>query len=319
MALYLSEADIRPLIDMGECVQALDQAFARWSAAKNLARRRMPVGEVGGRGSALNVLAGAMPDGDIFGLRITVYGMDANTLTLYSKKSGKAVAIMACGPISSTRTGAASGVASKYLAREDAKTVGIVGSGKTARQQLAAIAKVRGLSTIRVFSRAADKRAAFADEISKRLNVECVPVDRAEAVVEGADIVVTATNSQEPVVKGAWLQPGQHVNAIGANALDRRELDNAAYMKADLIAIDHREQGPVEAGALSGLVGAGKLDWSRIAELGEIVEGTKPRRGGAKQITIFNSLGIGFEDVVYGYHVYQKAKAAGVGREVELP
>jgi alanine dehydrogenase len=319
MALYLSEADLKPLIDMGECVRALDAAFAKWSTASNLARRRMPVNETGPRGTSLNVLAGSMPDGDIFGLRTTVYGMDVNTLALYSAKAGKAIALMACGLVSSTRTGAASGVASKYLAREDAKIVGIVGSGKTARQQLAAIAKVRTLKTIRTYSRDAAKRAAFAGEISKMLNVECVPAESAEAAVSGADIVVTATNSSEPVVKGAWLQAGQHVNAIGANALDRRELDNAAYVKADLIAIDHKEQGPVEAGALSGLVGAGKLAWADIAELGEIVEGTKPKRTDAKQLTIFNSLGIGFEDVVYGYHLYKKAKAAGVGREIDLP
>jgi alanine dehydrogenase len=319
MALYLSEADIRPLIDMGECVQALDEAFGKWSAAANFARRRMPVGRIGDRDSALNVLAGALPDGDIFGLRTTVYGMDANTLTLYSAKQGKAIAVMACGLVSSTRTGAASGVASKYLAREDSKVVGIVGSGRTARQQLAAIAKVRTLKTIRAYSRDAAKRTSFAEEISKRLNVECMPVDSAESAVSGADIVVTATNASEPVVKGAWLEPGQHVNAIGANALDRRELDNAAYAKADLIAIDHKEQGPVEAGALSGLVGAGKLSWNDIAELGEIVERTKPGRSDANQLTIFNSLGIGFEDVAYGYHLYKKAKTAGVGRDIELP
>jgi ornithine cyclodeaminase/alanine dehydrogenase-like protein (mu-crystallin family) len=314
MVLYLSNADLAPLIDMGECVAALEAAFAQWSDAHNLARRRMPVAK-----TALNVLAGALPGGDIFGLRTTVYGMDANTLTLYSATAGTAIAIMACGPISTTRTGAASGVATKHLARPDAKIVGIVGAGKTAREQLAAIAVARPLKTIRVYSRDKDKRAAFAADVSKRLNVEAVPADSAEAALAGADIVVTATNSPEPVVKGAWLQPGQHINAIGANALDRREVDNAGYLKADLICIDHKEQGPVEAGALSGLVGAGKLSWDRIAELGEIVEGTKPGRTGAQQITLFNSLGIGFEDVAYGYHVYRKAKAAGIGREVELP
>jgi len=155
--------------------------------------------------------------------------------------------------------------------------------------------------------------------MGKRLGVEIAPVDGAEAAVRGADIVVTATTASEPVVRGAWLEPGVHVNAIGANALDRRELDNAAYLKADLIAIDHREQGMHEAGALSALTVAGKLSWRAIAELGEIVEGSARRRERREEITIFNSLGIGFEDVVYGYAVYLKAKAAGVGREVALP
>ena len=133
-----------------------------------------------------------------------------------------------------------------------------------------------------------------------------------------ADIVVTATNSSEPVVKAEWLGKGQHVNAIGANALDRRELDNASYLKADLVAIDHREQGMIEAGALSTLVGAGKLRWAQIAELGEIVGGQRKGRTGADQLTLFNSLGIGFEDVAYGYSLYLKAKERGMGKEVEL-
>ena len=323
MTLILTAKDIQPLIDMGECVAALDDAFAKWSdpAVQNFARRRMPVQgtRADGRGTAMNVLAGAMPGGDIFGLRTTVYGMDANTLALYSAGAGKAIAYMACGPISSTRTGAASGVATKYLARADARTVGIIGAGRTAREQLIALAAVRPLTRVAVYSRAADKRTAFAGEMAKRLNCEVVPADSAEAAVAGSDIVVTATNASEPVAFGAWLTPGMHVNAMGANALDRRELDNAAYLKADLICIDHRAQGKIEAGALTGLATAGKLAWSDIAELGEIASGARPGRTRADQITIYNSLGIGFEDVVYGYHIYQKAKAAGVGRDIELP
>ena len=321
MVLLLTADDIAPLIDMGEAVDALDQAFARWSdpAVQNLARRRMPAGQGASRSSAMNVLAGALPGGDIFGLRTTVYGMDANTLVLYSAAQGKAIALMACGAISATRTGAASGVATKYLARADATRIGIVGSGRTARQQLAAIAKVRKLARVTAYSRDAAKCRDFAADMSKRLSLDVVPAESAERAVQGADIVVTATNASEPVVTGEWLAPGMHVNAMGANAMDRRELDNAAYRKADLIVIDHREQGTIEAGALSGLATAGKLAWRDIAELGEVVEGTRPRRTRAEQITLFNSLGIGFEDVVYGYHVYQKAKAAGLGREMKMP
>lgn len=316
MVLSLSAEDMQPLIDMGEAVAALDAAFARWSdpAVQNLPRRRMPVGR-----GAMNLLAGVLPGGDIFGLRSSVYGMDAHTLTLYSRSVGGPIAIMACGPISVTRTGAASGVATKYLARADARAVGIIGSGKTARQQLAAIAKVRPIARVRAYSRSTAKRGEFAAALSKQLGIEVTAVDSAQAAVRGADIVVTSTNASEPVLFGEWLEPGMHVNAMGANALDRRELDNTAYLKADRIVIDHREQGLIEAGALTGLTTAGKLSWSKIAELGEVVEGTRPGRERPEQLTIFNSLGLGFEDVVYGYTVYQKAKAAGIGRDIELP
>ena len=182
MVLLLTADDIAPLIDMGEAVDALDQAFARWSdpAVQNLARRRMPAGQGASRSSAMNVLAGALPGGDIFGLRTTVYGMDANTLVLYSAAQGKAIALMACGAISATRTGAASGVATKYLARADATRIGIVGSGRTARQQLAAIAKVRKLARVTAYSRDAAKCRDFAADMSKRLSLDVVPAESAE-------------------------------------------------------------------------------------------------------------------------------------------
>jgi alanine dehydrogenase len=127
---------------------------------------------------------------------------------------------------------------------------------------------------------------------------------------------VTATSSAEPVLRGRWVPPGTHINAIGANALDRRELDDDAYLKAALVAIDHIEQGKQEAGALCALVGAGRIRWTDVAELGDVVRGAARGRRSASDITVFHSLGLGFADVVYGHAVYEKALAAGVGREV---
>lgn len=316
MVLYLNNAEVQSLADMGECVRVLDAAFAKWSdpGAQNMPRQRMPAGK-----GAMNLLAGSLPGGEIFGLRTTFYHLYENSLTLFSATAGKAIAIMACGPVSTTRTGAASGVATKYLARADAQTVGCIGAGRTAKQQLLAVACVRDIKRVLVYARNDEKRAKFVAEMAGLMKgVTVTEAASAQAAVAAADIVITATNSSEPVAKGEWLAKGQHVNAIGANALDRRELDNAAYLKADLVAIDHREQGKIEAGALATLIGAGKMAWSDIPELGEIVSGQVKGRTAADQLTIYNSLGIGFEDVAYGYSLYLKAKERGMGKEVEL-
>ncbi len=313
MTLFLGADDVRSLVSMEDAMAVLEGAFRQWTDpwAFNLPRQRMPI-----PGNVVNVLAGVVPGGDVYGVRSSTPGRHGNMLMLSSVSERRLIAVMACGPVTDMRTGAASGLATKYLARPDAKRVGIIGSGRTARAQLLAMCVARSVDSIRIYSGTEANRVRFADEMTQVLGVRVMPAASAEEAVADADVIVTATNASAPVVLGRWVPPGAHINAIGANALDRRELDDDAYLKAAVVVIDHIEQGRREAGALCALIGDGRMSWESVAELGDVVRGTAPGRRTVDDITLFNSLGLGFADVVYGHAVYQRARAAGVGQEI---
>jgi alanine dehydrogenase len=313
MTLFLSADDVRPLVSMSDAMASLEEAFRRWGDpwAFNLPRQRMPIPD-----NVVNVLAGVVPGGDVYGVRTSTPGRHGNMLMLSSVSERRLLAVLACGPITDMRTGAASGVATKYLARADASRVGIIGSGRTARTQLLAMGTAKHISEITVYSGTEANRVRFAEEMTQMLGVRVMPTASAEDAVAAADIIVTATSATEPVLLGRWVPPGAHINAIGANALERRELDDDAYVKAAIVAIDDVEQGKREAGALCALDAAGRLTWDKVTELGDIVRGAKPGRRTPSDITLFHSLGLGFADVAYGYAVYKKALEAGVGKEV---
>jgi len=230
--------------------------------------------------------------------------------------SGKLVALVAANFLSAVRTGAASGVATKYMARSDARTVGIIGAGVQARTQLEALAAVRPVERVRVFSRNAARRAAFAREMTAKLAVPVEAADSAEAAVRGAELVVTATTASRPVVKGRWLAPGAHVNAIGANFPWKRELDREAIRRAAVIAADSVEQSKLEAGDLILGLGRGRAAWRRVCPLADIVTGKKPGRTCERDITFFKSNGIAIEDVVTAARVYERARRRGIGRHI---
>jgi alanine dehydrogenase len=313
MTLFLTSDDVRPLVGMADAIAVLEDAFRQWNDpwAFNLPRQRMPIPD-----NVVNVLAGVVPGGDVYGIRSSTPGRHGNMLMLFSVSERRLLAVLACGPITDMRTGAASGLATKYLARPDAARVGIIGSGRTARTQLSAMCAARRVSSIKVYSGTEANRVRFADEMTTTLGVPVTPVASAETAVTDADVIVTATNAAAPVLLGRWVPPGAHINAIGANAIDRRELDDDAYLNADLVAIDHIEQGKREAGALCALVADRRMHWADVAELGDIVRGAAPGRRSPSDITVFHSLGLGFADVVYGHAIYKKAVAAGVGREI---
>jgi ornithine cyclodeaminase/alanine dehydrogenase-like protein (mu-crystallin family) len=191
------------------------------------------------------------------------------------------------------RTGAASGYATDLLARPEASSLGIIGSGFQARSQIDAIREVRRLTTVRVWSRNEEKRKRLAAEAGVQA------VATAEEAVRGADIVVTATSAKDPVLDAAWVAPGAHVNAMGSNQALRRELPSELIARADLIAVDSLEQSKVEAGDLL----LAPVDWNdtRIVELAQV-----ERRPPGNPLTIFNSLGLGVEDVAAAAFVYER-------------
>jgi ornithine cyclodeaminase/alanine dehydrogenase-like protein (mu-crystallin family) len=235
-------------------------------------------------------------------------------VSLFSMESGDLLSLIEADVLGQMRTGAASGVATKYLARADARTAAIVGTGGQARTQLEAIAAVRKLDRVRVYGRDAERRKRFALEMSAKLGVSVEPAASSEVATEGAAIVCTATTAAHAVVGAAAILPGTHINAIGANHMKKRELDAETVAKCDRIFVDSIEQSRQEAGDLVlGFAGHEKR-WDAVRELSSLVAGICPGRSDDSQITLFKSNGISAWDLAAAAVVYGMAKERGLGR-----
>jgi ornithine cyclodeaminase/alanine dehydrogenase-like protein (mu-crystallin family) len=214
------------------------------------------------------------------------------------------------------RTGAASGVATKYLARENSRVAAIIGTGGQARTQLEAVAAVRKLESARAFGRDAAKREKFCKEMSERLGITVTPCGSAEEAVRGADIVSTATTALQPVVHGADLAPGAHINAIGANHAHKRELDDEAVASADVIVVDSVEQSRQEAGDLIIAFHGDEICWTGVKKLSDVVAGKASGRTSDSEVTLFKSNGIASWDLAVAMKVYALAREKKLGREL---
>jgi len=312
LPLYLTEADVARLVTIKDAIAATEQAFAAWRdpGTTNLPRGRAPVPP-----GFLNLMGATYGPRGVLGHK--AYFGSATHFSLYSVTEARLAAVIESDLLGQLRTGAASGVATKALARPDAKILATIGTGKQARTQIAAVCAVRPIETVRVFSRAADRREAFARRMHSELGVEVVAAVSAEACVRGADVVVIITKSAVPVCPADWIAPGAHVNAAGANAADRRELDADTVLRAGLLVTDHRQQAQIEAAEFIDLAKAGRLDWADVHELGDVVTGKAPGRTSPDQVTLFKSLGIALEDVAFGEQIYRRAVEAGAGRAFE--
>ena len=218
--------------------------------------------------------------------------------------------------IGQIRTGAASGLATKYMANEDAATVAVIGSGFQARSQLEAVCAVREIKQARVYSRREERRQEFAQRSAERLGIEVAAVDSAQACVQGADVVITITSAREPVVLGEWLAPGTHVNAAGGNHWMRREIDEDAVLRSQVIVVDDLEQAKIECGDLIWPEARGSFKWDSARELRDVVAGLVEGRPSADAITLFESMGVALEDIAAAHLVYRKAKEQGLGQEL---
>jgi ornithine cyclodeaminase/alanine dehydrogenase-like protein (mu-crystallin family) len=204
------------------------------------------------------------------------------------------------------------------MAREDARTLAVIGTGYQASSQVAAIAAVRNLSHVRVYGRDAERRAKFAAEMSERLQLPVDAALSAEAAVRDADIIVTATSTTRPVLEGAWIAPGTHINAIGANFPQKRELDEAAVARASRIAVDSIEQAKMEAGDLIQAFANDPSRWNSVIELSRIITGEIPGRKNEEEITLFKSSGIAIWDVAVAARVVELALKQGRGTQIPL-
>ena len=290
--LYLREEDVRELLTLPQAIGLMRQAFEALSQGRaiNQPRRRLILDT----GSTLHSMAGAY--GDYFGTKIysanPKYGAYFY-FVLYDAQTSEPLAWMEANYLGQIRTGAATGYATSVLASPAADTLGVIGSGFQARTQVDAIRAVRPIKTVRVWSRDQEKLRGFAQEIGAQA------VATAQEAVRGAQIVVTATNSAEPVIEDVWVGPGTLINAMGSNVAKRRELPPELVRRAGVVAVDSLEQAKIEAG---DLILANS--WDNVRELQDLGP-----HFDANQITIFKSLGIGVEDVAAGAFVYEKALA----------
>jgi alanine dehydrogenase len=290
--LYLTEEDVRELLPMQEAIGVMRDAFEALAQGRaiNQPRRRLILDT----GSALHSMAGSYRN--YFGTKFYSvnprHGVHAYFM-LYDAGTAEPLAWMEANHLGQIRTGAASGYATDLLANPEADTLAVIGSGFQARTQVEAIRAVRPIKTVRVWSRDEEKRRKFAED--------CVgqAVATAKEAARGAQIVVTATNSQNPVLEDAWIAPGTLINAMGSNVANRRELPGELVRRAALVAVDSLDQAKIEAGDLIL-----PNSWANVRELQNVQRHFDP-----SQITIFKSLGICVEDVAAGAFVYERALA----------
>ena len=317
MTLFLTEREVADLLPMAECIEALDQAFAHAGAGKTEIKPRSRIRMPGG---FFHFMAAADAEHGVFGYKaypsFAGSGGAKMMVMLFDFETGQQLACMEAGRLGQIRTGAATGLATQYMARKEAVTVGVIGTGLQARTQLEAVAAVRGLKQAKVYSRRQDRREEFARQTSERLNLEVTPVESAQDCVTGADVVVVITNARDPVLEGEWLAPGVHVNAAGGNHWMRREIDEATVTQADLIVVDDLDQAKLECGDLMWPEARGSFRWDMAHELQEVVAGRVQGRPSEDAITLFESMGVALEDIAAAQLVYRKAKEQGIGQEL---
>jgi ornithine cyclodeaminase/alanine dehydrogenase-like protein (mu-crystallin family) len=318
MMLLLKEADVRALLTMPMALEAVEESLRRQGNGELSLhpRRRLKLPD----NTLLHYMAAGDPVHGFIGMKIytSVRGAVRFMVPLFRSATGEMAALIEADALGQIRTGAATGVATKYLANADARIAGIIGTGYQARTQLEAVAAVRRLERVRAFGRDPERRAQFCREMSARIGIEVEPVESGEKAVRGADIVVTATSAMKIVLEGPWLSPGVHVNAIGANWAQKRELDDAAVTRADAIVVDSIEQSKMEAGDLILSFANDVARWDAVRELGAIVVGKISGRTGPNQITLFKSNGIATWDLAVAVRVYELAVARGVGQSIPL-
>ena len=317
MTLFLTESDVCDLLPMDRALDCVEASLVAQGndRAVNRSRERILLPHV-----SLHYMAGALPESRHVGMKI--YSVAKESLQffvlLFDTESGRLLSLIQADHLGRIRTGAASGIATKYLARPDACRLGLIGTGRQARTQLQAVARVRKLTQVKVFGRDKKRLQTFCLEMSNEIGVSVETASSADEAIRFGEIVTTATSTQQPVVRGEFLQPGAHVNAIGANAANRRELDDAAVSRFDLIAVDSVEQSRKESGDLiQGLANLGR-GWDSVIELHSVIAGKHLGRSSPDQITLFKSHGIALWDVAVAGFVYQQALQQGRGKELEI-
>jgi alanine dehydrogenase len=313
--LYLKEEDVAALVAVPEVIDLLDSTFRLQSAGQAWTnprqRLRLP-------GATLHIMAGAIPG--YFGYKsyTVTAGKTRFLFFLYSAQTTDLLAIIEADALGQIRTGAATGLATRLLSKPDSTEATIFGAGWQAQSQLLAIDTVRSLKRVWILNKRPERREDFMKKMQPLVKARLVPADSPEEAVGASQVVTTITSSREPVLKGAWLQPGVHVNAAGGNMLVRREIDDDVVLRANRLVVDSIEQSKIESGEFIGAIETGRRHWEDFVELRDVAAGLKPARTSELDITLFKSGGVAMEDVAVGALVYKRAVEQKLGRALDL-
>jgi len=317
MALFLRESDVEQLLTMPLALELVERVHREYSTGQAIdvprERTRLPK-------AALHILQGAVPSANIFGYKAYTSSREGVRFLVYgfSAERGNLDVVVEANYLGMMRTGAAGGVAAKWLAREDARVAGVFGSGWQAQSQIEALAAVRKLERVKVWSRTAEKLAKFCEKMTRRLSLDVVPASSPQDAVQGSDVVVTITTSATPVFDGEYVAPGTHVTAAGSNSLLRQEIDETTVRKASPVVVDSRPSALKEAGDLLPALEKGRLHGGAMIELGEVIAGTRAGRTMPEQITLFESQGMAMQDLILAAELAKLARARGIGSELDL-
>ena len=315
MAVILRESDVQDLIEMDDVIAAVEDAMRQLGEgdAHNEPRRRAFA-----PGGLLNVMFASYPNGNCTGLKAyTVSDGHVRFMVAVFRLDGALDALVEADFMGAYRTGAATAIAARAVGTPRPSKVALIGTGWQATTQALALARVVEIEEMRVFSRNADRRAIFAEEQAEQLGVQMVDSPSAEAAVRGADIVVTVTTSQAPVIEADWVEPHAFVAAVGSNYRNRAEVPPDLVERAQTVVVDQLVAAQLESGDLIQAAEAGKFDWSQAVELGSVVAGQweRPDRPG---ITLFESHGIALWDLAAASVVVAEARRRGSYEEIEF-
>ncbi|ALM75100.1 ornithine cyclodeaminase family protein [Thermococcus barophilus] len=324
--LVLSRNDLEKILSMKEVIKAIEKAFLELYNGTAKVPLRTIIDIEKHKGTMLYMPC-YLEENDALAIKVvSVYEENLKkgfptifaTVLVNDPETGKPLAIMEGGYLTAMRTGATSGVATRYLARKDSRTVGIIGAGVQARTQLWAVYEVRPLKKVFVYDISMERAKSFADYMSKKLGIEIIIAKSPEEVVRNSDILILATTAKQSVIDGDWIREGTHINSIGWVGPEGRELDSKTVRKAKLI-VDSKDAVLKESGDIIIPIKEGIIDESHIyAELGEIVSGAKKGRTSNEEITLFKSVGLAIEDAITAKLAYEKAIKENIGKEVEF-
>jgi ornithine cyclodeaminase len=312
-ALWVSEHEIADLLTLADAIDVLADAhrlYARGEAA-NMARTHAEAA-----GSNLHAVGGLLTGSGVAGTKTWIHtpGGASPLLILFSPVTGEVLGVVEAFAVGKLRTAATAGLGTRELARRDADTLALLGTGKQAITQAEAVHAVRPLRAIRVFGRDAARREAFVARLAERVPADVTGHDSVDAVLDGERGVVTlVTRAAEPLLLGPHVLDGVHVNAVGAIMPGRRELDAEAVGRCQVVAVDSREQALHDSSELAVAVDAGRLEWESVHELGALLEGSAAGRTDERDVTLFKALGVGIADVALGVELLRRARGAGAG------
>lgn len=313
MAVFLTEEDVKQVLTMPMALEAVESAHRDLSLgqAQDIPRARSRLPQ-----TVLHILQGALPAQGVLGYKAYTSNRSGNRFLvhLFDAATGVLQAIIQADYMGMMRTGAASGVAAKWLARPDAKVAGVFGSGWQAEGHVEAICAALSLERVKVFGRKADKLADFCARMTERTGVQVVPAASPEETVRGSAVVGTVTTAATPLFEADWLEAGAHINAAGSNSLIRQELSEAAVRRCALVCVDSVPTALAEAGDLLPLLEKGRLHQRQLVELGDVIIQRRSGRTSPDDITLFESQGMAIQDLAIAVRVLAAARERGLGQ-----